>query len=275
MIGYDTSTDSIKLHLEDGTAWQDNPTREGVVLTRPKARELGKAVGDPITLTYQEQRLDTQVIGIDTNPEEDAYIAWQPLCQLTYSSSDRPAPSDLLVRLKDRDASSDEVDQVIGSAREDLLRHGISAGFFNQVGEEEDIATLTLAMSLIFNIASAVMAAVAAIGLLTMLSISVFERQREIGVMRSVGAGSGAVAAQFLAEGLVIELLGWLLGIPLSYGISAIFQEVIPWEAFEFSYPPVIILLGLIGTLALASLASLWPALSASRKRVSDILRYQ
>jgi ABC-type antimicrobial peptide transport system permease subunit len=119
------------------------------------------------------------------------------------------------------------------------------------------------------------MAAVAAIGLLTMLSISVFERQREIGVMRSVGAGSGTVAAQFLVEGLIVGVIGWLIGIPLSLGVSAAFKEVIPWDAFEFSYPPAIILLGLAGTLILVALASLWPALAAARKRVSDILRYQ
>lgn len=275
VIGFDTSADSIKLHLEDGTAWGEDPAREGIVLTRPKARELGKSVGDSITLTYGGQALTTEVIGIDTNPEEDAYMAWQPLYHLTRSSSEPAIPSELLVRLNDREVSSDDVDQAIGAVREELLRNGISAGFYNRVEDEEEIATMTLAMSLIFNLASAVMAAVAAIGLLTMLSISVFERQREIGVIRSVGASSSAVAAQFLAEGLIVGLIGWVLGIPLSYAISSVFKDVIPWEAFEFSYPPVIILLGLIGTLALAAVASLWPALTASRKRVSDILRYQ
>jgi putative ABC transport system permease protein len=274
VIGLDTSTDSMKLHLSEGTAWQDDPAREGVVLTKPRAQELGKQAGDPITLTYEERSLETQVVGIDTNPEEDAYMAWQPLYRLIYPSSE-PAPGELWVRLDDRTVSAGDVDKVIGDVRDTLLRNGISAGFFNQVGQEEEISALILAMSLIFNIASVVMALVAGIGLLTMLSISVFERQREIGVMRSVGASSGTIAAQFLVEGLVVGVIGWLVAIPVSYVLSQGFQEVIPWEAFEFSYPPEIILVGLIGTLALATLASLWPALAAARKRVSDILRYQ
>jgi putative ABC transport system permease protein len=274
VIGFDTSTDSMKLHLSEGTAWQDDPARAGIVLTTPRAEELGKQAGDPITLTYEGRTLETQVIGIDTNPEEDAYMAWQPLYQLIHPTSE-PTPGELWVRLNDRSVSAGDVDKVIGSIREELLRNGLSAGFFNQVGQEEEISALILAMSLIFNIASVVMALVAGIGLLTMLSISVFERQREIGVKRSVGASSGAVAAQFLIEGLVVGVIGWLVAIPISYVLSQGFQEVIPWEAFEFSYPPEIILVGLIGTLALAALASLWPALTAARKRVSDILRYQ
>ena len=275
VVGYDPATDAFKLHLEQGTAWQGDPAREGIVLTAPKARVLGKTVGDPITLMYQDQQLDTQVIGIDSNPEEDGYMAWEPLYRLTHPAGAVPVPSALLVQLKNRDASPAEVDQVLGAVREDLLRNGISAGFFNQVAEQEDTSTMILAMGVIFNLASLVMALVAAIGLLTMLSISVFERQREIGVMRSVGAGSGTVAAQFLVEGLVVGVIGWLIGILLSLGVSAAFKEVVPWEAFVFHYPPAIILVGLAGTLILVALASLWPALAAARKQVSDILRYQ
>lgn len=275
VVGFDTNSDSIQFHLDDGTGWQDDPAREGIVLSRPKANALGKSSGDPIRLTYGDQTIETQVIGIDTNAEEDGYMPWQSLYKLTHSPSEEPCPSTLVVQLNNRETSAGDVDKVIGEIREELLHNGIFAGFFNQVGEEEEIGTLVLAMGMIFNIASVLLAIVAAIGLLTMLSISVFERQREIGVMRSVGASSRVVASQFLIEGLVIGMLGWLLGIPLSYGISEAFEDVIPWEAFEFQYPLTIILLGLVGTLVLAAIASLWPSMTAARKTVSDILRYQ
>ena len=50
------------------------------------------------------------------------------------------------------------------------------------------------------------MAAVGAIGLLSTLSMSVFERLREIGVMRSIGASSFTVAGQFLTEGMLVGI---------------------------------------------------------------------
>lgn len=275
IIGFDTATDSIKLHLCEGTAWHDDSSRDGIVLNRPTAETLGKHVGDPITVEYRGRSIQTEVIGIDTHPEEDGYMAWQSLYDLTHSPVEEPVPDALMVRLDNRNVSSADVDKMIATMRVQLLKNGLSTGFSNQVAEEKEVATLVLAMGLIFNIASVVMAGVAAIGLLTMLSISVFERQREIGVMRSVGASSGTIVAQFLIEGLLVGTIGWLAGIPLSFGISSVFAEVIPWDAFEFVYPPAMLAVGLVGTLLLATLASLWPSLAAARKRVSDILRYQ
>ena len=45
-------------------------------------------------------------------------------------------------------------------------------------------------------------------------------------------------------------------------------------EVIIFRYSPLIPPAGLIGILAITTLASLYPALAASRKTVSDILRY-
>mgnify|MGYP006961788704 CR=1 FL=1 len=53
-------------------------------------------------------------------------------------------------------------------------------------------------------------AAVGALGLLTSLSMSVFERQKEIGVMRSVGASNGAIMELVIVEGVLTGVLSWL-----------------------------------------------------------------
>jgi putative ABC transport system permease protein len=106
--------------------------------------------------------------------------------------------------------------------------------------------------------------------------MSVFERQKEIGVMRSVGAGSLTIIGQFLTEGLLIGLLAWLLGIPFSYVLSqGLIKALNLGDAYKLSYPPSTVVIGLVGTLVISVIASLWPSLSAGRKTVSDILRYQ
>jgi putative ABC transport system permease protein len=119
------------------------------------------------------------------------------------------------------------------------------------------------------------MATIGAIGLLVTLSISVFERQREIGVMRSIGASSGTIASQFLVEGLLVGIIAWCIGVPLSYGISQLLTNALPLEEFEIGFPIISLGLGLVGMLVIAAIASIWPSLSAVRKTVSDILRYQ
>jgi putative ABC transport system permease protein len=129
---------------------------------------------------------------------------------------------------------------------------------------------------MIFQLASAVMAAVGAIGLLATLSMAVFERQKEIGVMRSIGARSLTIITQFQVEGILIGVIAWLLALPLSYLLALALMDSLGFaEFFEFHYPLWVTGLGLVGIVIIAALASLWPSIAASRKTVSDILRYQ
>ena len=125
------------------------------------------------------------------------------------------------------------------------------------------------------NMTSAVMAAVGAIGLLSTLSMSVFERQKEIGVMRAIGAGSATVAGQFLVEGIVVGLIAWIIGVPLSYGLGRALLGALPFGFIDFSYPLIAPLIGLIGMTFVATVSSLWPSIGAARKTVSEIIRYQ
>ena len=128
---------------------------------------------------------------------------------------------------------------------------------------------------MIFESAAIVMAAVGAIGLLSTLSMSVFERQREIGVMRSVGAGSSTVASQFLTEGMLVGISAFIASVPLAYLIAEglIASLEIPIEGIGFK--PIALVVGLIGMIVITALASLGPSLGAARRTVSAILRYQ
>lgn len=93
--------------------------------------------------------------------------------------------------------------------------------------------------------------------------------------MRSVGAGSGVVALQFLTEGLFVGFIAWLAGIPISYGLARLLNIAFRLETVRFTYPIEVLFLGLGSMALIATLASLGPSISAARKTVSDILRYQ
>ncbi len=157
-----------------------------------------------------------------------------------------------------------------------LLAHGINASYTNWVESTDGITQQLRTASVVLNTAAALIAAVGMIGLLSSLSMSVFERQKEIGVMRSVGATSYTIVFLFLVEGLIVGLIAWVLGIPFSYALN---RTLIYQFNFEHTigsgYPPLTLLLGLAGMLVIATVASLWPSITAARKTVSDILRYQ
>ena len=105
---------------------------------------------------------------------------------------------------------------------------------------------------------------VAAIGTMMM---SIYERTKEIGVMKVLGCDMAAIRNMFLAEAGFIGLIGGVVGIVLSYMISAIINFVLRDSYYSnVSYiPPYLTLLALIFAVVIGMLAGLFPALRAMR----------
>jgi putative ABC transport system permease protein len=61
---------------------------------------------------------------------------------------------------------------------------------------------------------------VAGIGIMNIMTVSVMERTREIGILKAIGAKSRTVLSMFLAEAMLIGVLGGLIGIVTGYGLS-------------------------------------------------------
>ena len=191
------------------------------------------------------------------------------------TSVGEPAPTTMLIQLAESDPTVEQVDDVIDEIDEVLLSNGIAVTQVNLVEVEEDLADLIALFGLIFESAAIVMAAVGAIGLLSTLSMSVFERLREIGVMRSIGASSFTVASQFLTEGMLVGMSAWIVAAPLSYLLAQGLITSLDITIEGLGYEPIALVIGLIGMIVITALASLGPSLGAARRTVSEILRYQ
>jgi putative ABC transport system permease protein len=168
------------------------------------------------------------------------------------------------------------VDDLTERINESLLERGVTAAYTNIELFIETLSNAVATFQALFNFTALLIALVGAVGLLTTLSMSVYERQKEIGVMRSIGAGSSSIILQFLTEGIVVGVVAWLLGLPLSLLINnGLIAALSLGEEYNLGYPPEAAVLGLVGMLVITTLASIWPSISAARKTVSDILRYQ
>ncbi len=146
----------------------------------------------------------------------------------------------------------------------------------NQLAVTDTIAQTIVSVGWVMGVAALMLALVGGIGLLTVTAIGVSERRREIGVMRSVGATSGAIMRQFLLEGVLVGVIAWLIGVPLSIVLNDFLIEAVPFrEVIRADYPPFVPVLGLLAMLAITVLATLYPARQAARMTVAEILRYQ
>lgn len=110
------------------------------------------------------------------------------------------------------------------------------------------------------------------------LFMTVNERTYEIGVMRAVGTSRSQVFRVFLAEGLLIGVLGTVTGVVAGLAVSQLFITVFENSIGVGSLPePVltlpIVTIGLSAGLAAVLAGSLYPALSASRTNIIQAIR--
>jgi putative ABC transport system permease protein len=122
-------------------------------------------------------------------------------------------------------ANGESLDAV-QSQIEDLLRqrHRIKPGDdddFNVRNISEIVAARTQTtrlMSLLLGAVATISLIVGGIGIMNIMLVSVTERIREIGLRMAVGAGPSDIRAQFLAEAMLISIIGGTLGIVIGIG---------------------------------------------------------
>jgi hypothetical protein len=125
---------------------------------------------------------------------------------------------------------------------------------------------------------------VAAIGIANTMVMAVYERTREIGILKAIGASPGDIRLLFVTEAALIGLVGgivgtvggWLLGLGLNEGILAYLHwQEIPVEGTFFVVTGWLVALALAFAAVVGLLAGLYPAARAARLDPLEALRYE
>ena len=111
---------------------------------------------------------------------------------------------------------------------------------------------------------------VGAVGVANIMIISVLERRSEIGLRRALGATKGHIRTQFLAEAILLALLGGIVGVGAGALATAIYADTKNWATV---IPTLAWAGGLGAALAIGAIAGLLPAIRAARLSPTDSLR--
>lgn len=127
-------------------------------------------------------------------------------------------------------------------------------------------------ISLIGVLGAAVSLLVGGIGIMNIMSTSVLERTREIGIRKAIGARDKDIMTQFLLESAFISsvggLIGLLIGAGVSYGLAA-------WTGFPLLPSPLMVILALSVAMGVGVASGYYPAHRAAQLRPVEALRYE
>ncbi|KAA6184605.1 ABC transporter permease [Thiohalocapsa marina] len=195
-----------------------------------------------------------QMLGFDL--DDTVYIPVERA--LAMFNRDSLMEIDLLYdRAADSDAVAARVQEML------ILRHGQED--FTITTQDQMLDVLGSVLGVLTTVVAAlggISLAVGGIGILTIMTIAVSERRREIGLLRALGAGRGQILGLFLLEAVTLALLGGLAGFVLGAGGAWLIGVLVPALPTQTAWQYVLVAELTAGGIGL--LAGALPALRAS-----------
>lgn len=235
-----------------------------VLIGRSVAKALNKSVGDTIDLSGYRFR----VAGIF-----ESKVSWEELGAImslrdAQSFMGRPRKVTIMaVRLHDPAQAPEMVERI---NREFPDIHAALAGeFVSQMPDMKSSDAMIGAISFLAIL-------VGGVGVLNTMLMSVFERTREIGVLRALGWRRRRILGLILREALLLGLLGGFSGVAMAFGLIGLILSV-PWvgELVAPQWTVEIFARAISVALTLGLLGGLYPAFRATRLQPVEALRYE
>lgn len=279
LIAPPAATTLIEPPVTEGRWLRSDDTNAVVLNTRfTKLEQAPKyRVGDKMTLNLNGKDTTWRVVGIvkEIGKAPTAYADYKYFSEITREPG---LAASARVTVKGHERSLEK--SVSRALERKLAKDGFYVSSLQPVSFSRQVQYNHIVIQLVFlMLMSILVAAVGALGLASTMSVNVSERVREIGVMRSIGASTGAILRIVVAEGFVIAILSWFLAIavaiPLTKIIADIAGNMLLKMPLNIVIPMWAPLLWLAIVVIVSTAASVYPALNAARLTVREVLAYE
>jgi ABC-type lipoprotein release transport system permease subunit len=235
-----------------------------ILLGRSIADALHKEIGDTIDLSGYR----FSVVGIF-----ESKISWEEIGGIiTLRDAQvfmgRPRKVTMFaVRLKDPQHAAELVEQINNEFPD--IHATLASNFVSEMPDMQNSSAMIVSISILAIL-------VGGVGVLNTMLMSVFERTREIGVLRALGWRRRRILGLIVREAITLGMLGGLAGIAVAYTLAWSLMQIPSYgEMLNPIWTPEIIARAMLTALSLGVLGGLYPAFRATRLQPVEALRYE
>jgi putative ABC transport system permease protein len=255
-----TIADVVKLDVSSGSA--KDLGDDGVLVAKSTATAHGWKVGDSVPTEFAATgKQNLHVVGIFDR--EDGFLESSYVISLANQEANAgPVLNTSALILLDKGVDAGVVQKRIASAIEDHP----DAKVLNQKEFDKEQEGMIDKLLIFVLVMLALAVIIALLGIVNTLALSVFERTRELGLLRAVGMTRAQVRAMVRWESVVISLMGALAGAALGLGLGvALSKAALDQSIGDIPIPWSNVSLYVVAAAVAGVLAAIGPARSAAK----------
>ena len=243
--------------------------RDGAFVDDGYADDHHLRVGSPVSvLTPSGERLELVVKGIFEPPSGGSPFGHVTFSSATFDAS-YESPKNLFTFIQMRgdvtDANTKELDRA-------LVKFPNAKGQTRTEFVDAQISGLKSVLNILY-VLLALSVVVSLFGIVNTLVLTVFERTRELGMLRAIGMTQRQVRQMIRHESVITALIGGALGIALGIVLGGLLVARI--DFIEFALPTLQLVIFAVAAVVVGIVAAIFPARRAARLGVLEALQYE
>jgi putative ABC transport system permease protein len=238
-----------------------------LLLHRDPANDLDADIGSTIDVTFQNGVQQTlTVAGIYGDA---TFGNWLIGLDTLAAISDAPARDFFVIGKLADGVDPAAGDAAVIAAMEPFPQANVQTNAEFLASQEAQIDQLLLIITMLLAFAIII----AVLGISITLALGVFERTREIGLLRAVGMNKRQTRRSVRWEAVIVSIFGALIGIVVGTFLGVVLSLAVPDDVIStLSFDPTIIVMILVGAVIAGLLAALYPSFKASNMNVLEAI---